>query len=130
CARPPGLPLRRAAAATSATFLAISRELLLSSPSRMHSNRGFGGTWAETLDGSWKVFVWGWKRPQSMPATYAPGPRCNATNDTKRFLPCQALNTRYSVSLPLQAPHVGGIPVDKPEGRLGTGWVFPVHSRA
>src|SRR5579859_2679950 len=96
----------------------------------MHSNRGFGGTWAETFDGSWKVFVWGWKRPQSMPATYAPGPRCNAPNDTKAFLACQALNTTYLVSRCADTPHVGGLPVDIPAQELGTGWVDPGYKGA
>src|SRR5438309_464892 len=96
----------------------------------MHSNRGFGGTLAETLDGSWKVFVWGWKRPQSMPATYAPGPRCNDANDTKPIWACQAPNTTYLVSGPAQTLHVGGLPVDIPAQELGTGWVLPVQKVA
>src|SRR5579859_6895985 len=96
----------------------------------MHSNRGFGGTWAETFDGSWKVFVWGWKRPQSMPATYAPGPRCNATNDTKAFWACQAPNTTYLVSRCAYTPHVGGLPVEILAQELGTGWVDPGYKGA
>src|SRR6266581_3264940 len=65
-----------------------------------------------------------------MPATYAPGPRCNSLDDTRRFWGCQALNTRYSVSLGSQAPYVGGLPVDKPAARLGTVWVLPVETYA
>src|SRR5260221_4068155 len=65
-----------------------------------------------------------------MPATYAPGPRCNCLYGTRRFWGCQDLNTRYSVSLGSQAPHVGGLPVDKPATRLGTPWVLPVETYA
>src|SRR6266446_3550531 len=65
-----------------------------------------------------------------MPATYAPGPRCNCVYGTRRFWGCQALNTRYSVSHGSQAPYVGGLPVDKPATRLGTPWVLPVETYA
>src|SRR4029077_17286421 len=84
------------------------------------------GTWC----GSICLFVWGCKRPQSMPATYAPGPRCNALDDTRRFLACQAQNTRYLVLTRLDPQHVGGLPVDKPAPELGTGWVLAGGNRA
>src|SRR6266566_245813 len=64
--------------------------LLKSSPEWVFLNR-----FAGTSDGSLELFVWGCKRPQSMPATYAPGPRCNAVDYTTGFWACQALNTRY-----------------------------------
>src|SRR6202521_4173176 len=91
--------------------------LLQSSPVWVYSNRVVAGTWG----GSQCLFVWGWKRPQSMPATYAPGPRCNALNDTNGFLACQAPNTRYSASTCIYPQHVGGLPVDIPGSKLGTG---------
>src|SRR5260370_29734648 len=85
---------------------------------------GCGGGWL--LD----LLVWGWKRPRSMPATYAPGPRSNARKYTKQFWTCQDQNTRYLVSIGRQAPHMGGLPVDIPGEELGTAWVSPVGNRA
>src|SRR5260370_7841929 len=58
-----------------------------------------------------------------MPATYAPGPRCNTVDYTTGFWACQALNTRYLASTCLDPQHVGGLPVDNPWDELGTGWV-------
>src|SRR5438477_11843774 len=60
-----------------------------------------------------------------MPATYAPGPRCNAPKYTTAFGACQALNTRYLARTATQPQHVGGLPVDIPWDELGTGWVLP-----
>src|SRR6266513_6280380 len=57
-----------------------------------------------------------------MPATYAPGPRCNSVEHTTGFWACQASNTRYLASTCLYPLHVGGIPVDIPGDELGTGW--------
>ena len=60
-----------------------------------------------------------------MPATYAPGPRCNAVDYTIGFWACQALNTT-SLAWRLQYPqHLGGLPVDILWDELGTGWVLP-----
>src|SRR6202049_4701883 len=78
--------------------------LLQSSPVRVYSNRVVAGTWS----GSHCLFVWGWKRPQSMPATYAPGPRCNALNDTSGFLACQAPNTKSSSLTGIYPQQAGG----------------------
>src|SRR5712692_9676565 len=106
-------------APVSARFLAIwLRSLLKSSPDWVFLNR-FAATWS----GSLGLFVWGCKRPQSMPATYAPGPRCNAVDYTTGFWACQDLNTRYLAWTRLDPQHVGGIPVDIPGDELGTGWV-------
>src|SRR5690242_6376998 len=58
-----------------------------------------------------------------MPATYAPGPRCNDVDYTTAFCGCQALNTRYLARNRVRPQHVGGIPVDIPGRELGTGWV-------
>src|SRR5205814_9440457 len=60
-----------------------------------------------------------------MPATYAPGPRCNAPKYTTAFGACQALNTRYLARTATQPQHVGGLPVDIPWDELGTGWALP-----
>ena len=76
----------------------------------------------KTLAGLFGLFVWGWKRPQSMPATYAPGPRCNAVYCTTGFWACQDLNTRYLVSLLHRPLDVGGLPVEIPLDELGTAW--------
>ena len=60
-----------------------------------------------------------------MPATYAPGPRCNDVDYTTGFWACQGLNTTYLASSGADPLHVGGLPVDIPEDELGTGWVQP-----
>ena len=64
-----------------------------------------------------------------MPATYAPGPRCNAFDYTIGIWACQGLNTRYLASMTSQPLHLGGIPVDIPADELGTGWALPGGNR-
>src|SRR5437879_13357774 len=60
-----------------------------------------------------------------MPATYAPGPRCNDVDYTTGFWACQGLNTTYLASSGADPLHVGGLPVDIPEDELGTGGLQP-----
>src|SRR4029077_16854143 len=91
---------------------------------------GFKALFLATGGGSFNFFVWGWKRPRSMPATYAPGPRSNDRKYTNRFWACQDQNTRYLVAIGHEAPHVGGLPVDIPGEELGTAWVTPVGNQA
>src|ERR1700737_2073004 len=101
-------------------FFAIFRERLLeSSPYRELEN-----PIAATLAGSLTSFLWGCKRPQSMPATYAPGPRCNDSKYKTVIWACQGLNTTYLAYWGLQAQHMGALPVDIPGEELGTGWVI------
>src|SRR2546423_206405 len=110
----------------SARFLAIcEKSLLKSSPERVYLNR-IGATW----DGSLSYFVWGCKRPQSMPATYAPGPRLNDPEYTIGFWACLDQNTTYLALMSLYPQHVGGLPVERSWDELGTGWVRPGGNRS
>src|SRR2546423_791717 len=110
----------------SARFLAIcEKSLLKSSPERVYLNR-IGATW----DGSLSYFVWGCKRPKSMPATYAPGPRLNDPEYTIGFWACQDQNTTYLALMSLYPQHVGGLPVERSWDELGTGWVRPGGNRS
>jgi len=65
-----------------------------------------------------------------MPATYAPGPRCNDPDYTTASGACQAQNTRYLASLGIYPQHIGGLPVERSEDELGTGWVRTGGNRA